>query len=428
LDNATNPDNTESQLGTDILQIYTHYFDPSPPSLTSVLSYPANILSNYSSPTNPFFGPAGLLGLGPDSTVLNRLYNSHLISSRSYGLYLGTAYPRAGGAINGSLTLGGYDAGRFETLDGFSSDWSMVDDVSNTLKLNVHVSQISLTFFNGSNTTINLVDSSFHAEITTSQYPLTLPKSVTQKFASALSATPSNNDDNSLRTAEPFNGNLTVTLSDGFTISFPPEWVSNASNISPISADPLTSSSDESNDDTFLLGTSFLSYLYLTVNYDSNTPQFNLFHALPDAPYVYTTTMCPNVVPTPYTAPSLSRFAGSGAAGAIVGGVIGGIAVTLTGLVLLRHCLRWKARRRKAVTAKQTEWTVIGKGWEMDKLEPATPGRPLGAGVGGRRQSLSSNPGPKLLRVATNSGTSQARQYIRKPLDEWAYHNSWEKL
>jgi Eukaryotic aspartyl protease len=425
LDNATNPDNTESQLGTDILRLYTHYFDPSPASLTNVLSYPANILSNYSSPANPFFGPAGLFGLGPDSTALNSLFNSHLISSRSYGLYLGTAYPRAGGDINGSLTLGGYDAGRF---DGISSNWSMVDDVSNTLKLNVHVSQISLTFFNGSNTTVNLVDSSFHAEITTSQYPLTLPKSVTQNFANALSATPSNNDDNSLSTAEPFNGNLTITLSDGFTISFPPEWVSNASNISPISADPLTSSFDESNNDTFLLGTSFLSYLYLTVNYDSNTPQFNLFHALPDAPYVYVTTMCPNVVPTPYTTPSVSHFAGSGAAGAIVGGVIGGIAVTLTCLVLLRHCLRWKATRSKAVTAKQTEWTVMGKGWEMDKLEPATPGWPLDDGVGGRKQSPSSNLDPKSLRVVTNSGASQARQYIRKPLDEWASRNPWEKL
>ena len=136
------------EYGEDTMYLYTHYFESDPATATTCHGFPSSILSNSTFPQTSFFGPAGRLGLGAYSTNLEQLFANNFISSRSFGLYLGTGYDRAGGDINGSLTYGGYDSGR---MTGQVHNYTMALPLSSPTQspLQVHVSQISLDFNDG---------------------------------------------------------------------------------------------------------------------------------------------------------------------------------------------------------------------------------------------------------------------------------------
>ena len=181
---------TVEETGRVTLNIFTHYFDPSPPELLQLPNYPLTILSNYSSASSPWFGPAGLLGLGSSSILLTLLHSANLIASRSFGLYVGTAYQRAGGAVNGSLTLGGYDSGRF-TGDAVRYDLSPpAPNARDPSPYKVQVASVSLTDTANDNATTILSSAPFDAYLTTSQYEMSLPDDITQSFVEATSAVP----------------------------------------------------------------------------------------------------------------------------------------------------------------------------------------------------------------------------------------------
>lgn len=339
---------TVAVLGSDAINFFTHYYDPSPPNQTTIEDCPITILTNYSQDTSAWFGPAGLLGLGPSSTVLQRLYDTKAISSRSFGLYLGTAYPRAGGAINGSLTVGGYDSGR---IQGTVYNHFVSLDSSDSTPFKVTVQQLSITSAEGRTT--NLTNNPFDAYITASQYGLSLPSDVTQNFVNLTAATPANTDNQSLQLPADFSGNLSITLDSGLTVTFPPEWLNNASNISPISAAPLEQSSDNNNNATqtpALLGTAFLSMIYLIANYDSAPPTFNLALADVEALYIMTQPLCPNDTPAAAAPTPISNFASSGTIGAILGGVIGGIGLSFLAWWLLRRIVLRRLNARMNAT------------------------------------------------------------------------------
>lgn len=337
---------------SDTLNLFSHYFDPSPPNLTAMNNFSVLVFSNYPSGSTPWFGPAGLLGMGPSSTLLKRLFDLQLIPSRSFGLYMGTAYPAAAGVMNGSITLGGYDSGRFtDEVHNYSIS------PAGASPFQVQVQQMTLISADGKVT--DLVDSSFGAYITTSQYELTLPVTVTQKFADSTGAIPDDGDSKSvlLRLPEDFNASLTITLDDGLSITYPSSWLKNVSSKTPISAAPLSSNTTSSQPS--LLGSAFLSSLYLIANYDSNT--FHLAPALPAAPYVTKQPLCANDSnPTPARQPKISHFAATGLTGAIVAGVIGGTALTLVLLWALRRLLQWCMRNRVKSENKTKELDCEG--------------------------------------------------------------------
>lgn len=343
----------------DNFNLFTHYFDPSPPNLTTIPDFPLTVLTNYSSDSTPWFGPAGLLGLGPSSTLLRRLYDNQLISSRSFGLYMGTAYQQSNGAINGSLTLGGYDSGRFDgEVHNFTISPANADAGNSPFV--VTVSQMTLTTADGQTT--DLVDQSFDAHLTTAQYQLNLPGDVTQHFQDVTSATPSNDELNVLRLPDNFDSSLTITLSTGLSLTYDAEWLRNVSNNSPISAVD-TNSSPNSTSSVNLLGSAFLANVYLIANYDASPPTFHLANARPHGPYVMTQTLCPNTIPVPAQEFKISGFAASGIAGAIVGGVIGGIGLTFLVWWLARKYLqrrRWRKQAHAAMKGKGLE--AGGKG------------------------------------------------------------------
>jgi hypothetical protein len=340
------------------MYLYTHYFETDPASATTCHQFPHMVLSNSTSPDTSFFGPAGVLGLGQLSTNLAQLTANNIITSKSFGLYLGAGYDRAGGVVNGSITYGGYDSGRFINP---VHNYTLAPAVSSRTQspLQVHVSQITLDFPNLGGDRINLInDTGFTADISTSQYALSLPQGITAAFASALSAAPANNADDTLRLSRPYVGNMTITLSDGFQVSFPPEWVANVSSVTPIAATPS---------DTYTLGAAFLQYVYLAVNYDSNPPAFHLARAVPKNAYVMPKPLCPNVAPVAYEQPQLNAFTKGGLVGAAVGGVIGGSALTILAWVVIQHYLRRRALKKRSVRF------AAGKAVEMDDMEEVEP-------------------------------------------------------
>jgi hypothetical protein len=297
------------------------------------------------------------MGLGPVSTLLDHLYNNQLISSRSFGLYMGTSYEQSNGAINGSLTLGGYDSGRF---DGVAHNYTITparEDAAHS-PFKVSVQQMTLTNLSNGDKT-DLLTGAFDAHITTSQYHLNLPGNVLQQFSGATGAVPSNDDLNVFRLPDDFNSKLTITLDSGLEITYEASWLKNVSNNSPISTGTTT------NGTVSLLGSAFLSNVYFIANYDSKPPTFHLANALPHAPYVFTEPLCPNTIPTAAQQHKISSFAASGLTGAILGGVIGGIGLAFAVFWLFRkHMQRrmWREQARQNMKGKgiDSESTIGG--------------------------------------------------------------------
>ncbi len=308
------------------------------------------------------------MGLGPVSTLLDHLYNSQLISSRSFGLYMGTAYEQSNGAINGSLTLGGYDSGRLGgDVHNFTISPARANAASSPFK--VSVQQMTLTDESSGKTT-DLLNSSFDAHVTTSQYHLNLPGHVLQQFSDVTAATPSTDDLNVFRLPDDFNSKLTIILGSGLEITYDATWLKNVTNNSPISTGTITD--DVSNSTVSLFGTAFLSNVYFIANYDSEPPTFHLASALPHGPYVMTKSLCPNTIPVAATVHKISSFAASGMTGAILGGVIGGIGLSFAVFWLARKYMQrrmWREQARQNMKGKgiDSESTIGGVGLAAGK-------------------------------------------------------------
>jgi hypothetical protein len=348
LDNTstlTNSVSTLSESGTDILHLWSELVPNTNASATNLTSFPLQLLTNYTSPSDPFFGPAGLIGLGPSSSLLTTLFKAGKIPSLSYGLFLGSAYPRnnasSGTPLNGSLTLGGYDAARFTgPVHSFP-----ISSNNPGASLQVPVTSITLTSpSNSTNTTTpqNLLPTPFTAHLSTSQYELTFPSSL-----SPLLATIQNPSSNLT---------LTLTLGPNLTITFSPSLLSTQ----PIKYSPTG---------PYILGTSLLSSLYLTVHHDATTPVFFLAPAVSPAPsYIAPTTLCGDKTPTPQGTANLSVFVKNGLVGLVVGVSIAALAVG----VLIAGCMGWKCcfccggLRRKSSGRKERVVSLKKMGQEME--------------------------------------------------------------
>lgn len=238
-------------------------------------------------------------------------------------MYLGTAYPRAGGTQNGSIVIGGYDAGR---LVGEPHKYPLAQTSSPAVSpLKVHVKQFSLVTEDG--TTIPLVtDDGFDGHISTHQYPMELPHDIISALSTAIDATPANNDEASLKATKPFKGNLTITLDDGYQITFPPEWITNASNLTPFSAVTLdTANTTIGMSRPLIFGAAFLHHLYMTIDYEESS--FYLADAKVYDNYVQPQPLCANQSPMPMEKPHITKFVQMGLVGAIIGSLIGGTAL-----------------------------------------------------------------------------------------------------
>ncbi|KAF3009603.1 hypothetical protein E8E13_006811 [Curvularia kusanoi] len=319
-------DNTlEGYFGQDTLRLYTHYFETDGASQTLVPNSTIEVA------TSGDIVP-GRLGVGPSSTLLQDLAGREMIAGKTYSLYIGQGFDRAGGKVNGSNVFGGYDSGRFS---GIPYQFPM--NMESVNPFNIRIKDIVLTQTK-SGTNQSLFDTqafpnmkstpqTFEAQITTEQFPLSLPYQITQNFISAASAQEDNYwGDNSLKADSSFNASMSIILEDGLKIIIPPEVLRNASNITPIQ------SRDESDDSPFRLGSAFLGQVYLMADFDSSV--FFLANAVQKNNMVMPTTFCPKSIPQAYVRPKQDKWQSQGLIGAVIGGVVGGV-----GCLAALYCL-----------------------------------------------------------------------------------------
>ncbi|KAF9641475.1 putative peptidase a1 protein [Lasiodiplodia theobromae] len=338
-DNYQSTDFTETAFndsfgGRDVMQMYTHYFRTDPAWQTLLPGMRFTMATD--GDKNP-----GILGMGQRSTMLQRLFEVGMIAGRTYTMYIGNSFDRAGGMAIGVNTFGGYDPQRFT---GEVHNYSMSTSDPNPLQ--VRVSDIVLDDPTGTITrNVSLFDRSrfanlsegfdgFDAQITTDQFPFRLPKQVVRNYKQQLGAVPSDYPDGSLRLSRPFNGTMTIVLSDGFRVTLPPEMMFNVSGISPV-AD-----------------------VYVMLDYENYS--FHLAQVIPMPLFNQPITWCPRTVPQPANAQGGHRgFAARGLIGAVLGGVIGGLALMAAGFWVyvwwVRRQLEKEERRMSQDTIEMTK-------------------------------------------------------------------------
>lgn len=320
-------------FGQDTIRLYTHYFETDAASATLLENSTIEIA------TQGAIVPSRV-GVGSSSTVLRDLAARDIIAGKTYSLYIGQGFDRAGGVVNGSNVFGGYDSGRFT---GTPNKYPM--NIANVNPMSVGISDIIITdstdnsnfslFDNKVFTDMKAPAAAFEAQITTEQFPLSLPYQITKNFIARLGAQRDNTwGDNSLKLKNTFNGTMTIVLEDGFRVTFPPEVLMNASNITPVQDRP------EDSKLPFMLGSAFLGQVYLMADYESNN--FFLAEAVQKNNMVMPVSFCPRTTPVAYELPDQSNWEKQGLVGAVIGGVIGGMA-TLAAL----YCLWVALLRRK---------------------------------------------------------------------------------
>lgn len=324
-------------FGNDTLRLYTHFFETDGASQTLVPDSPIEVA------TSGDIIP-GRVGMGSDSTLLESLATREMIAGKTYSLYIGQGFDRAGGKVNGSNVFGGYDSGRFT---GTPHQYPMNRDNVNAMSVRIKDIVITQTSGGANQSLFDLnafpdmkaAPESFDAQITTEQFPLSLPYQITQNFIKAASAQKDNYwGDNSLKASADFNASLSIVLEDGFTVTFSPEVLRNFSNITPVQ------SRDESDSSPFLLGSAFLGQVYLMADYESNN--FWLAEAVQKNNMVMPETWCPKDTPEAYERPKQNQWQSQGLIGAAIGGVVGGMGCLAAAYCLAVSLLRKSDERR----------------------------------------------------------------------------------
>jgi len=347
-------------FGRETLRLYTHYFETDGASQTLVENSTIEVAESGS--ITP-----GRVGMGLSSTLLRDLAAQDIIAGKTYSLYIGQGFKRAGGAVNGSNVFGGYDSGRFT---GDTHKYAM--KIDNPNPMSVRIKDIVITN-SEDNANVSLFDNTvftdmktraedFEAQITTEQFPFSLPYQITQNFIKRLGAEKDNTwGDKSLKLKNAFNGTFSIVLEDGFTVTLPSEVLMNASNITPIQ------DREESADTPFYLGTAFLGQVYLMADYETNN--FFLAEAIQKNNMVMPVTFCPKSTPAAYERPKQSAWESQGLIGAVIGGVIGGI-----GIICASYCIwtTWMRKKDERNLKRELKRNSQRKMEQMD-IEEAQP-------------------------------------------------------
>ncbi|KAF8539977.1 hypothetical protein BDD12DRAFT_881264 [Trichophaea hybrida] len=206
------------------------------------------------------------IGLGLNSTFIQDLYQAKRIPTRSYGLSYNKTWGDSTSLLQvDSLVLGGYDKSR---IDGDSYELEITSDGL----LDVEVDSIVINLQDGTKEPL-FNGSTFNATLDNNIDQIILPFPILNAYGSAVGANiisaygvlDSKQYDTLLIHNKLFTGNMTIKLSNGFEATIPPELLSRAVNDRTISSivgsriDPAKG----------VLGSVFLSQLYLSVDYES---------------------------------------------------------------------------------------------------------------------------------------------------------------
>jgi aspartyl protease len=335
--NQTVNDNSTSFLaGNDTLHLYTHFYMTDIPFDTAIPDVPVRLMTT--GDNRP-----GILGMGSSSTLLQRLYDIGEIASKTYSLYVGSAFNRAGGIFNGSNVFGGYDASRFQ-----GPVYTYPMDLSQPDFLPVTVTDIIVDHpTNPLHERISLMaDQPFQARLSTERYSMVLPYSVTSRFVNTVHAQPAQKDEDEgrgMHLTAPFNGTMTIVLAGGFNVTLPPEAISNpATSLSSVVAQSPNYTGP------YYLSASYLSQVYLMMDFD--TQHFHLAQAVPTIRAPSPQSFCAGDVPVPHPERQRSVWE-QRHIGAIIGGVVGGAALLM---ILMTVC--FVRKRRSLAAERQRRW------------------------------------------------------------------------
>ncbi|KAH8807543.1 aspartic peptidase domain-containing protein [Xylogone sp. PMI_703] len=332
-----------------------------------------------------------MLGLGSQSTFLNGLQNSGIISSRVWSYWWGLT--GLGRLMDGGVVFGGFDQAKTK---GNNYTQMLRDNVpSCPTQIVTIISGITMNFANG--TKKNILGSSHGSALQmciNPTYPLiTIPFDIWSTFSdyaggTFLGRSYGINLWGMLYSADDvYDGSITFTIDNSLDITIPNDQLIQPDLAYDVNGKidynkstreiMLNSLQDVNADDEPQLGHTFLSAAYLMVNRDANT--YTLWQANPTddqqlvtypsatpcnasasrTPEQSDSSSSPSHSPSP-TLPSLPSSSTSilpkpphsSNSGAIAGGVVGGIAVTA---VLLSGFLYFRKTRRANVIKKQDD-------------------------------------------------------------------------
>jgi len=353
------------------------------------------------------FHPRFAVGLGRNSTILNRLLSLNLIASRSFSLTWGWFGASASTQADGTFIFGGYDKSRIRG-PGFTHPLRVPSRDCPTGML-VTISDLTLNFPNGSSA--RLFPESRSAAIQSCiipDYPAFMTIPVDPYFNSFINLTGTN-----VTTAStgglnigtlvykvdsgevPFAGDISVTLQSGLTVRLPShQLVIPERTIQPNTGRVVINGrlpnlvlNPASRPDLSKLGQMFLSVAYLLVNHDADT--FTLWEA--EDPTVLkekkvvgvdgrggevSSAVCQGQ-------PDSNNTEGSGTnitrnSSVSTGVVVGSVFASLAGVGILAGGIWWflKWRKRKAIAEMAAGEDVYGNYLGRDALHGAKPELP----------------------------------------------------
>lgn len=328
------------------------------------------------------FQPTNFSGYGdPQASFADTLYSNGTISSMSWSYTAGAFYRLKG--VFGSLIFGGYDASKFTPNPIL---FSMASDNLRDIVVTVR----SITSSTSSSNT-SLMSTPIFAYIDSAVSELYLPVAVCQQFEKAFGLTLDQKSglyliDNSTHDKlKGLNPSITFTLANhkeggqttdivlpyaAFDLKVTSPILQNSSSL----YFPIKQTSDEN---TYVLGRTFLQEAYVTTHYNSRT--FNVSQALfsdnaipslvalPATLPTSTSSSTPGSNPDPNSPSSSKKSLGGGAIAGIVIGALAGLAL-LSALIffLLRRRRRDKAAASKAEAEK-------GPTYEIDSGKRVNP-------------------------------------------------------
>jgi hypothetical protein len=306
----------------------------------------------------------------PQPSFMHNLRNQSLIPSLSWGYTAGAAYRY--NKVQGSLTLGGYDTSRFGSEN---VTFDFYPDVQRRFVVGLNSITYIPTGVTTTTTSTTLMSEKISLLIDSTIPYIYLPESACARFESAFGL--QWNDTSEIYTVndtqhtalQKMNPNITFTLANtagetldivlpyeafDLTASFP--VVANETLYFPLKR--------AANDTQYTLGRTFLQEAYLIADYDRS--EFSV------SPCMWPSTFNENIkaiLPPGETAPNntitITLKPSPAPAGAIAGGVIGGVAVLILASLAF-FFFYWKPRHQ----AKPVELSVSE---EEQEAKPGTP-------------------------------------------------------
>lgn len=310
--------------------------------------------------------PQSGVGLGRNSSLLNALYASGQIASKTWSLFWGLEGGSPAAQLDGNLVLGGYDIAK---TTGANLTTGFLTDSGCPNSLVVYPNDITLNFKNGTNS--SLFGASQGTAMRSCVKPdiplITFPSNVWNSFTSLAGGNfvaPSESYKlwgMDFDTDGVFDGDMTFTLSSGLEITVPnsqlvvPDVTVSSSGQTQITnsnvREILVYNLEASNvTDMPLLGQVFLTSAYLHV--DNDAEQFTLWQARPTnetrlIPVARGSPTCSNQTSTPSTSVAASPQAPKIAHhhGISTGAIVGIVLAVSTCTALVFGVVFWRRRK-----------------------------------------------------------------------------------